>query len=220
MICKVFWKYMLFVVHNSNIFQESCCAGPFSTSMSISIISWNHICAVILSLVGYIVCTIYILKGLILPHRTYMRLQQRKTNRTTFFITIMTQILLNTSHCLWCGHLDPLHAASLPHALCIVRWVCGLIWVMHVVTHCVHRVLDSCGGSMILVSLTGWLHDMLCVPVLVIIDWPWSWMAMVLLGRFCNVPAGLIYQEYNPDCTGTQRDECLVGDSLRQVLGW
>ena len=26
------------------------------------------------------------------------------------------------------------------------------------------------------------------------------------------------YQEYNPDSAGTQRDECLVGDSRRQVL--
>ena len=31
--------------------------------------------------------------------------------------------------------------------------------------------------------------------------------------------AGLItYREYNPDSTGTRRDECLVGDSRRQVL--
>ena len=26
------------------------------------------------------------------------------------------------------------------------------------------------------------------------------------------------YREYNPDSAGTQRDECLVGDSHRQVL--
>ena len=26
------------------------------------------------------------------------------------------------------------------------------------------------------------------------------------------------YQEYNPDSAGTRRDECLVGDSHRQVL--
>ena len=26
------------------------------------------------------------------------------------------------------------------------------------------------------------------------------------------------YQEYNPDSAGTRRDECLVGDSRRQVL--
>ena len=30
---------------------------------------------------------------------------------------------------------------------------------------------------------------------------------------------GLItYREYNPDSAGTRRDECLVGDSHRQVL--
>ena len=28
----------------------------------------------------------------------------------------------------------------------------------------------------------------------------------------------LSYREYNPDSTGTRRDECLVGDSHRQVL--
>ena len=34
-----------------------------------------------------------------------------------------------------------------------------------------------------------------------------------------RLQAGLIiYREYNPDSTGTRRDECLVGDSLRQVL--
>ena len=27
-----------------------------------------------------------------------------------------------------------------------------------------------------------------------------------------------IYREYNPDSAGTRRDECLVGDSRRQVL--
>ena len=26
------------------------------------------------------------------------------------------------------------------------------------------------------------------------------------------------YREYNPDSAGTRRDECLVGDSRRQVL--
>ena len=34
-----------------------------------------------------------------------------------------------------------------------------------------------------------------------------------------RLQAGLItYREYNPDSTGTRRDECLVGDSHRQVL--
>ena len=28
----------------------------------------------------------------------------------------------------------------------------------------------------------------------------------------------VFYWEYNPDSTGTRRDECLVGDSRRQVL--
>ena len=31
---------------------------------------------------------------------------------------------------------------------------------------------------------------------------------------------GYSYREYNPDSAGTRRDECLSGDSLRQVLGW
>ena len=29
---------------------------------------------------------------------------------------------------------------------------------------------------------------------------------------------GVSYREYNPDSAGTRRDECLVGDSRRQVL--
>ena len=29
---------------------------------------------------------------------------------------------------------------------------------------------------------------------------------------------GATYREYNPDSIGTRRDECLVGDSRRQVL--
>ena len=34
-----------------------------------------------------------------------------------------------------------------------------------------------------------------------------------------RLQAGLItYREYNPDSAGTRRDECLVGDSCRQVL--
>ena len=34
-----------------------------------------------------------------------------------------------------------------------------------------------------------------------------------------RLQAGLItYREYNPDSAGTQMDECLVGDSHRQVL--
>ena len=34
-----------------------------------------------------------------------------------------------------------------------------------------------------------------------------------------RLQAGLItYWEYNPDSAGTRRDECLVGDSRRQVL--
>ena len=34
-----------------------------------------------------------------------------------------------------------------------------------------------------------------------------------------RLQAGLItYREYGPDSTGTRRDECLVGDSRRQVL--
>ena len=34
-----------------------------------------------------------------------------------------------------------------------------------------------------------------------------------------RLQAGLItYREYNPDSAGTRRDECLVGDSRRQVL--
>ena len=31
-------------------------------------------------------------------------------------------------------------------------------------------------------------------------------------------PQATAYQEYNPDSAGTRRDECLVGDSHRQVL--
>ena len=46
----------------------------------------------------------------------------------------------------------------------------------------------------------------------------------------CSYPGGLNYlqqmdqdeyahyREYNPDSAGTRRDECLVGDSCRQVL--
>ena len=31
-------------------------------------------------------------------------------------------------------------------------------------------------------------------------------------------PAPTYYREYNPDSAGTRRDECLVGDSHRQIL--
>ena len=40
-------------------------------------------------------------------------------------------------------------------------------------------------------------------------------MAMKATMPACN---GRGYQKYNPDSAGTQRDECLVGDSCRQVL--
>ena len=33
-----------------------------------------------------------------------------------------------------------------------------------------------------------------------------------------NLDISCIYREYNPDSAGTRRDECLVGDSRRQVL--
>ena len=33
----------------------------------------------------------------------------------------------------------------------------------------------------------------------------------------CTLRSAL-YREYNPDSAGTRRDECLVGDSRRQVL--
>ena len=33
-----------------------------------------------------------------------------------------------------------------------------------------------------------------------------------------SIDFSIDYREYNPDSAGTQRDECLVGDSRRQVL--
>ena len=49
------------------------------------------------------------------------------------------------------------------------------------------------------------------------------WLGQLLVIRserdvaFCG-EACRTYREYNPDSAGTRRDECLVGDSLRQVL--
>ena len=123
------------------------------------------------------------------------------------FVTVLTRTILNLSQCLRHPHLDPLLAPSPPHALRLVGWLYGCIWMTFIVTCCVCRVFWWSRWVHPLGVSPGCSHTVICSV------WPcWSLsggLDLVVMG--CSCIHG---------CTHCRCGSSLIHECIHSVCLW